>query len=289
MRQHGERRRGTIDSGPSARRCGVAKVKVGEVRRLDPPECEALIRALSDTPETVIAVHQLRHGLCEAYAEAGAGHHDAVVLRPSRPSDELMGFGRDVESLGLVLRGLEGWSCVCVEDGIVHRLGLTLEAQLGHPVRYIMDIYHTPERPVVAGSHPSVRYLTWEDIDLLSAAPLDIRGACLGFGTFERLLAAGVAVGAVIDGGLVAVASTWAVSEKYGDLAVVTAGSWRGRGLATACAGLVAEGIQRSGRVPVWSTGEDNLASLRVARKLGFEESGRRTYINIIAEDNEPR
>jgi hypothetical protein len=256
---------------------------------LESSECEALIQVLGDTPETVIAVHQLRHGLCEAYAEAGSGRHDAVVLRPSRPSDELMGFGPDVESLGRVLRGLPGWSCVSAEDGTARRLGPILEADLGRPVRYLMDIYHTLDRPIVVGSHPWVRYLTEEYLDLLTAAPPDIRGACLGFGTFEGLLERGSVAGAVADGELVAVASTWAVSERYADLSVVTAGPWRGRGLATECAGLVAAGIRRSGRVPVWSTGEDNVASLRVARKLGFEEVGRRTYVNPIAEGNDLR
>jgi hypothetical protein len=266
----------------------VFSMSSAQVRRLDPPECEALIRALGDTPETAIAIHQLHHNLCEGYAEAGADHHDAVILRPSRPSDELDGFGTDADSLCRVLQGLDRWSCVSVEDRIARRLGPILEAQLGRPVRYIMDIYHTLERPVVVVSHPSVRRLTGQDLELLEAAPPDIREACLGFGTFERLLDAGIVAGAVVGGGLVAVASTWAVSEKYADLAVVTARPWRERGLATACAGLVAGGIQRSGRVPVWSTGEDNVASLRVARKLGFQEVGRRTYINIIAEDNEP-
>jgi hypothetical protein len=260
-----------------------------QVRRLDPPECEALIRALGDTPETVIAVHQLRYGLCEAYREAGPGRHDAVVLRPSRPSDELMAFGPDVESLARVLLDLPDWTCVSAEDGTARRLGPILEADLGRPVRYLMDIYHTSDRPVVAGSHPSVRYVTGEDIDLLTAAPPEIRGTCLGFGTFKRLLEAGIVAGAVVEGELVAVVSTWAVSEKYSDLSVVTTGPWRGRGLATAAAGLVAAGIQRSGRVPVWSTGENNVASLRVARKLDFEEVGRRTYVDVIAVEDDPR
>jgi hypothetical protein len=260
-----------------------------QVRRLDPSESEALVRALGDRPETVISVHQLRHGLCEAYVEAGAGRHDAVILRPSRPSDELVGFGTDAESLWRVLRGLSGWSCVCVEDGIARRLGPILEAQLGRPVRSIEDIYHILERPAVVGSHPSVRYLTGADLDLLRTAPSDIKGVCLGFGTFERLLEAGCIAGAVIDNELVAVASTWVVSEKYADLSVVTAGPWRGRGLVTACAGLVVADIRRSGRVPVWSTGENNVASLRVARKLGFEEVGRRTYVNLVGGGYDPR
>jgi hypothetical protein len=260
-----------------------------QVRRLDPSECDALVLMLGDTPETVIATHQLRHGLCEAHAEAGSGRQDAVILRPSRPSDELVGLGRDVDSLGRVHRGLPAWSCVYLEGGIARRLGPILEGDLGRPIRYSMDIYHTLERPVVAGSHPSVWYLTGQDEGLLTASPIDIRGACLGFGTFERLLRDGAVAGAVIDGELVAVASTWAVSERHADLSVVTAGPWRGRGLATACAGLVAASIQRSGRVPVWSTGEDNVASLRVARNLGFEEVGRRTYIILGGGDDTSR
>ena len=146
-------------------------MSLAQVRRLDPSECDDLIQSLGDTPETVIAIHQLRHGLCEAYVEAGADRQDAVILRPSRPCDELMGFGQDAESLGQVLRGLDGWSCVCVEDEIARRLGPILEAQLGRPVRYIIDIYHTLERPVLVGSHPSVRYLTGEDSDLMSGRP----------------------------------------------------------------------------------------------------------------------
>ena len=258
-----------------------------QVRLLDASECEDLIRALGDTPETVIASHQLRHGLCEAYVEAGADRQDAVILRPSRPSDELVGFGRDLESLGRVLLSLSGWTCVCVEDEIARRLGPILEVQLGRPVRYVMDVYHTLESPVVVGSHPSVRHLTGEDSDLMRAAPIDIQAACLGFGTFERLLETGFVVGAVIDFKSVAVASTRAMSERYADLAVVTAEPWRGRGLATDCSSLVATDIRRSGRVPVWSTGENNMASLQVARRLGFEEVGRRTYVNVISDGND--
>ena len=54
---------------------------------------------------------------------------------------------------------------------------------------------------------------------------------------------------------------------------------WRGRGLATAAASLVAQAIQESGRAPMWSAG--NPASLRVAQKLGFVEVSRRVYINL--------
>ena len=73
----------------------------------------------------------------------------------------------------------------------------------------------------------------------------------LGFGSPDGLLSEGVAAGALVDGGLVALACTTARTEKHADLGVVTLEGWRGRGLATACAALVADGILRSGRVPV--------------------------------------
>ena len=43
-----------------------------KVRQLDPGECESLVQSLDDTPEMVIVGHQLRHGLCTAYAEGGS-------------------------------------------------------------------------------------------------------------------------------------------------------------------------------------------------------------------------
>jgi hypothetical protein len=34
-----------------------------------------------------------------------------------------------------------------------------------------------------------------------------------------------------------------------------------------------------NGRTPVWSCGEQNLVSLRVAKKVGFAENCRRVYL----------
>lgn len=54
---------------------------------------------------------------------------------------------------------------------------------------------------------------------------------------------------------------------------------FRGRGLAAAAASIVAMRVQEAGRIPVWGAGEHNALSLRVARKLGFVEVSRRTYV----------
>ena len=76
-----------------------------------------------------------------------------------------------------------------------------------------------------------------------------------------------------------AIAFTSARSVGHADVAVYTLERWRGRGLAAAAASLVARRLQEASQVPVWSTGEDNRASLRVAQKLGFVPLAWRTYV----------
>jgi predicted GNAT family acetyltransferase len=64
---------------------------------------------------------------------------------------------------------------------------------------------------------------------------------------------------------------------------VATLPAYRRRGFATAAAALVATAIQAGGRIPVWSCGETNQASLRVATNLGFEPVLRRVYIILAS------
>ena len=85
--------------------------------------------------------------------------------------------------------------------------------------------------------------------------------------------------GAIVEGRLVAIAHTSAITQKHADIGVYTVEAHRRQGLSTACAGLVAAAVQETGRTPTWSTGEDNWASLRVAEKLGLREVGRRVYV----------
>jgi predicted GNAT family acetyltransferase len=85
--------------------------------------------------------------------------------------------------------------------------------------------------------------------------------------------------GAVIAGEVVATALTAARSRRGADIAVCTREEFRNRGLATAAAALVARRVQPAGQTPVWSAGEHNIASLRVARKLHFVQVSKRTYV----------
>jgi predicted GNAT family acetyltransferase len=99
------------------------------------------------------------------------------------------------------------------------------------------------------------------------------------------MLTDGIAAGAVVDGNIVAIAHTYAQTNLHADIGVSTVEQWREKGFATAAASLVAQEIQDRGKVPVWSCGEDNTASLRVAQKLGFTEVGRRTYVIPISPE----
>lgn len=126
-----------------------------------------------------------------------------------------------------------------------------------------------------------VRRLTPSDTGLVEASPPNLHGA--GFEGAGGLLAQGIATGAVIDGRLVAIAHTSALSEHYADIGVFTLPEFRGRGYSSAAAAIVAAEIQANGKTPVWSCGDHNAASLRVAAKLGFEEVSRRIY--VVFED----
>ena len=246
---------------------------------LDASEYDALAGLLGDLPETTIAVHLLWRRLCSAYALGEPGRPDALVIQPTHLPEEPMAYGTDVGAIWSILRRLLGWACVNVDVEVARHLGPLMEADLGRAIRRVEDVHHTLDRPVAGFLHPAVRSLGPDDLALLEDAPADLREMAMGFGSLDGLLSQGVAAGAEVDGGLVALACTTAQTEKYADLGVVTLEGWRGRGLAAACAALVADGILRSGRVPVWSTGEDNTASMQVARKLGFREIGRRAYL----------
>ena len=117
--------------------------------------------------------------------------------------------------------------------------------------------------------------MTLDDLGLLDAAGVDGDS----FGDLSVLLTEGLVAAAVISGKIVATAQTGALTERYADIGVETDAEWSRRGFATVMASIVARRVQKAGRIPVWSCGEDNMASLRVAEKLGFQEVSRLTYV----------
>jgi hypothetical protein len=73
-------------AGVLARRVGPLVADHG--RPLGAPGRESLARALGDTPETVISVHQLTRGLCAAYVVGDPSQPEAVVLQSGHLPEE---------------------------------------------------------------------------------------------------------------------------------------------------------------------------------------------------------
>lgn len=237
-----------------------------------------LANALGDTPETVISVHLLRRGLCRAYVAGNLEDFDVALVQATEDPGEPTAFGEDARALwSLLLRPVESWWCVNVPASVAPDLGRLIESELRKSVRLYGDIYNTLTSPTPLVENSAVRFLTPEDSPLVEAAPADVRGT--GFENPRALLSEGIVAGAIISGKLTAIAFTSALTGRHADISVATLEGWRGKGLATAAASLVVRRVRDSGRVPVWSAGEDNLASLRVAYKLGFEEQFRRMYV----------
>lgn len=236
-----------------------------------------LTAALGDTPHTAIAGHLLRRGLCRAFVMGDPASFRALVVQSADSPDEPCAFGYDPAAVWEVLRTVEGWFCVNVDARVAQPLGALIQRDLGVPVRYYRDLHFTLMQPVAAHPNADVRLMTAGDVPMLEAAPEVMRPS--GFGSPSALLQYGFCACAVVDGQVVALAQTYARNGQHADIGVSTLPDYRQRGYATAAAALVAREVQAAGQTPVWSTGEDNTASQRVARKLGFQQIEPRVYV----------
>ncbi|HLS39861.1 MAG TPA: GNAT family N-acetyltransferase [Ornithinicoccus sp.] len=95
------------------------------------------------------------------------------------------------------------------------------------------------------------------------------------------MAAHGSAVGAFVGGRLASVVCTFFQGVRHEDAGTVTEPEHRGRGLATACAWAWCQAVLARGRVPSWTTSPDNLGSLRIPERLGFELV-RRDVLHVV-------
>lgn len=249
--------------------------------KLTSQECLVLADVIGDTPMTVISASRLQQGMCDAYIAGSLPDVPAALVFDAYCADEPCGFGTDADALWQLLKATDGWGCINVDTPCAAALGALIEADTGKPIRYYGDVYHALLEPAHCYSNEMVRLLTSEDVARLAKAPAEVQGN--GYKTHEVMVTAGIAAGAAVDGNIVAIAHTYAETDLHADIGVSTLKAWREKGFSTAAASLVAQEIQAKGKVPAWSCGEDNFASLRVAQKLGFTEIGRRTYLIPIS------
>lgn len=245
------------------------------IHQATPAEYPLLARALGDSPATVIPLHQLHtHQATAWYSGPPAAPHALVIQANPEPT----AFGNDAAAVYAILQQLPHWFCVECAAELAKDLQNHLMAA-GRPSVLYADIYYTLRGPLGTLPPPvlPVRLLTSDDLPVWLDAPPEFHN--LGFATPQAVLEQGWAAGAFAGGKLVALAHTSALSPTYADVGVYTDPVWRGRKLATAVAELVMEQVCVQGRTPLWSTGEDNHASRRIAHKLGLEECLRRTYV----------
>jgi len=245
----------------------------------DPDGLRAIAATLPDTPETVIALHTLRRGLCRAYIAGTLERYTALVIDSDEVPGEPSCHGDDPNAIWSILSDLPAWFAANMREEVSSAVGALVERDWGERVVYLGDPHFVLKRPVAAVTDPTVRLLTPADLPLLAAAPADIRGA--GFGGVHALLQDGIVAAAVVNNAVVAIAHTSAITDLHADIGVATLADFRGRGYATIAASLVAKEIQCSDRTPVWSCGETNQPSLRVAARLGFEPALRRVYVVV--------
>lgn len=239
-----------------------------------------LAASLEETPETVTGIHRLRRGIANAYVAGTPEKPDVAVVQSRFLMEEPAAYGGDPGLVWEVLKRVPGWTAVNAEREVAPKLAALIEAETGKSCRLIEEIYYTLDRPVSMFSNPAVRRIGLDDLAMVEAAtePLSMHG--WRFGSAEALLRHGFLVGAVVDGALVSVAFSASGSSKYAEVGIKTREEFRSRGYSTAAASLICAEIQANGQTAVWSTDQDNIASQRVAAKLGFQDVSRRIYVN---------
>jgi RimJ/RimL family protein N-acetyltransferase len=235
---------------------------------------------LGDEPGHTIPLHALRTRRCSVRLAGDAGAPEALVMIVDYLADEPYAFGRDAAKAVELLQGLGSWTCVNVSgefaDSMVHALSAATKKKT---IARNRDIYFAQSRPLRIPAHPAIRFLTAQDTALFTRASKDVTPGSPEF--VDRLLREGYCTGAVVDGTLVAQTHAYCITARYAEIGATTAKSHRARGLSTACAGMLCARLFEEGKTPVWSTFETNLASQRVADKLGFERVAERVYLRV--------
>lgn len=237
---------------------------------LDRAACLALAERLGETPRTAMSCNALRNGNAIAF-----GLGEAYLVEPNFLPGEPAGYAPDATSLWALLQQVQGWFCVLAEVEIARALGPLIEQARGAPVRYYTDVLlelaaFTPHRL------PNVRLLTEADLPTLLA---NSQLSELSEAQHRALIQAHLQAGAFVDRQCVALANVDAPIGRYAEIGVVTLEGHRRRGYSSAAASLIIQQLLRQGRVPLWSCGAGNPASIATANKLGFVESHRREYV----------
>lgn len=250
------------------------------VRQASPEQMPILAAAIGESPETVISHHLLTSRGCDAWYVGDIRQPRGMVVQAHSFPAEPVVHGHSAIDVAAIIPYVHGWQTFSTPLHLVNGLERPIAQAKGTTsLRTLTDVYHVLDTPLTdAPTHEHVRLLTDDDIALTMQIDELQQDS-----PYKPIVAA-----AVIEGEIVSLAHTFAWSPMYVDIGVTTHEQYRNQGMATACAAIVAEQVQKRGKVPVWSTGEDNEPSMRIAARLGFRETSRRLYLIPVEEQLVP-
>jgi hypothetical protein len=256
--------------------------EITEYRQLSDAAYRELQSALGIAPLTVIPLHCVRRGAARVLVHGSLAAPNAVLIRRDDLPDELSAHGHDVSAMWSLLQTQVGYRCVEVDGAIAPALRSSMAPHFP-AVGLYADVYYTLDEVGALGEPAcpeiTTRLLMERDVALLERAPSKLWLS--GFGSNAAGLRESIAAGAIIEGEIVAVAEAGAYTGRYADVGVHTLDGFRGLGLATRAAWLVMRELGARGWTPLWSAGDDNHASRRVAQKLGMAEVFRSVYLVV--------
>jgi RimJ/RimL family protein N-acetyltransferase len=144
--------------------------------------------------------------------------------------------------------------------------------------------YYFPQRTQHVKLQPLIKELpveltlVWRDARLF-ASSFDYKATLACFGTVERVIQHTLGVMILDDGTVVCEAATGAPTHGRIEISVNTAPTHRQRGLAAmACASLIVE-CEARGYSTWWDCAKQNIASQKLAKKLGFQHGHEYHYV----------
>jgi GNAT superfamily N-acetyltransferase len=242
-------------------------------------ELEIFIAALDEKPEHTVSIHQLRNDLAQAWVLGKPDDFQAAIVRWSGLPEYPLAFGEDATAIWHILRTLQNWEQIQISQTVAPQLSAVMQAELNTPIAQSNLLYFTQKAPLTIPPHDesvTIRILTESDIDIVKATPMDAQPLILK--TLEATLRDEVVAGTIVDDRLIGFSESRA-ADKHVELGVHVDEDWRKRGIASAMAGLLIQHFQATNLKIIWATDEDNLASRRVAAKLGFQEFSRRVFL----------
>ena len=248
-------------------------------RQLKSEEIETFIKALDEKPQHTVSIHQLRNDLADAYIIGEPDNFQAAIVQWSMLPEFPLAFGDDAQAIWQILETISVWEQVQVSESVAPQLQPMIQEQLQKPIDQSRLLYFMHDGSSVSITHDeavTIRLLTEDDFDVIRATPVDdrpmIRKTIVATLKYEKV------AGAIVDEKLIGFSESRA-ADRHVELGVYVDEAWRKRGIASAMANLLIQHYQPTGLKIIWGTDEDNIASRKVAAKLGFQEISRRVFL----------